>query len=724
MDIESLIYVSEGNIPSKAAHSLQIMCMAYAFSKKVKSFELVLNKSIWPVAGKESFNLFSYYNVSEFDLKYITLSANKNIYFPQYYRNPLFLKLASAYAWLKKPDVVFTRNLHAACYCLRMNLPVVLEFHAEVPRNVFSREVFKKPGFLGCVTIAEDLKWYYVKEGLEPEKIIVEHDGVNISRFSLSDTSKKSLRELLNLPLEKNIFTYCGHLYEFKGMPLILDAASDFTDDIFLLVGGWDHDIQRLKQECKKRNLSNVIFAGYVEPGRVPSFLAASDFLLLPNSGKHAWSETTSPLKLFEYMASERPVIATNLPNIASVLKDGSNALLFEADSGTSFREKITYLRQNRDVAKKIAAKALDDVGYYDWEKRAERIIDFITARKEHMNRMQNGNLTSLSKRFKIRVCHGGRKRGIGGPAVKLSRMNRFFPNYQYFYNIIYSVSSSVPADVCARARTRGIKIVQHINSLYHPAYRSNFDEMNKPYKAIYQLADYIVFGSEFAKAGAKKYFGELPAPHEIIYNSVDVRHFTPSLRPPDRFNILAIGSHYIRHRIEPLIMAMPEIVRQFPNARLIIAGSLKAGEGIFNCSKESFVKLARDAGVDNIEFIAQYTQQDAPEIYGLGDVLVHLKHMDWTPNTIIEAMACGLPVLHVGNGGMHELVGDAGISLDLPFDWEQIHTPDIKDLAKSIIELYELRVEKGKTARQIAVERFNMDMWAQKHMEIFESLC
>lgn len=719
-DLDSVLYISEGNIPSKAAHTIQIMKMANAFSKKAANFELVLTKSIrfWK---SFDFNILSYYGVSKFRIKKLPLSINRKIFFPQYYYNPHFAKIASYYAKLKRPDVVYTRNLTAAISCLELKLPVVLEYHGRVPQNYFSKEAFRSHNFLGCVTISDFLKSQYIHEGLEAEKITIEYDGVDCSSFKI-DKSISDIRKTLGLPNDKTILSYCGHLYLFKGIPMILDIASEFPEDLFLLIGGWDHDVEQTRADCVSKGLSNVICYGHVEPNEVPQFMMASDYLLLPNSGKHDWSQTTSPLKLFEYMASGRPIIASNLPNITSVLKDGENAVIFEADSAESMKSKISYLRQHVKVCNKIVAKALEDVSYYDWEKRAERIISFIKERMEILGKRWKSLPISIFRRPKIRVLHGGGRSGIGGPVVKLARMNKFFPNCNKGFNVIYNVSGSVPAVVCDKEKRKGVKIVQHINSVFNPIYRPNYDYLNKSFKEIYRLADHIVFGSYHAKRGAELFLGKCVVPYSIIYNSVDLTHFYPQKRPENRFNILVIG-HYIRHRIEPVIRSMAIISKKFSDAKLVIAGPLVKGKGIFDCSKESFRQLANELGVRSIEFLPQFCQKDAPSIYNYGDIIVHIMHMDWTPNTVIEAMACGLPVLHAGNGGVPEIVGGAGLSLNMPYDWNKIHIPDLNELADKIFELYETRKVKGERARLIAARRFDINDWATKHKELFESL-
>ena len=96
---------------------------------------------------------------------------------------------------------------------------------------------------------------------------------------------------------------------------------------------------------------------------------------------------------------------------------------------------------------------------------------------------------------------------------------------------------------------------------------------------------------------------------------------------------------------------------------------------------------------------------------------------MDWTPNTVIEGMACGLPIVHTGNGGLNEIVQNAGVSLELPYSWDNIHVPDPMILASRIIEAYEDRTNLGKIAREIAVEKYDIRKWVEKHRKIFQEL-
>ena len=108
----------------------------------------------------------------------------------------------------------------------------------------------------------------------------------------------------------------------------------------------------------------------------VPKYLAASDVLVLPNSEK-GLSEFTSPLKLFEYMAAKRPIVASDLPSLREILSE-SNAVMVRPDDPAALAEGIQKVLEDEELAKKLAGNAYIDVQQYSWDKRAMRILEFV----------------------------------------------------------------------------------------------------------------------------------------------------------------------------------------------------------------------------------------------------------------------------------------------------------------------------------------------------------
>jgi glycosyltransferase involved in cell wall biosynthesis len=105
-------------------------------------------------------------------------------------------------------------------------------------------------------------------------------------------------------------------------------------------------------------------------------YLEIADVLVLPNSAKDKINLYTSPIKMFEYMASKRPIVASGLPSIKEVLAHQKNALLFNADSEEDLAKKIqsVIIQDGNNLVK----SAYEEVKKYTWDGRAANIKNFI----------------------------------------------------------------------------------------------------------------------------------------------------------------------------------------------------------------------------------------------------------------------------------------------------------------------------------------------------------
>jgi len=114
-----------------------------------------------------------------------------------------------------------------------------------------------------------------------------------------------------------------------------------------------------------------------VDNRELSTYLKAADVLLLPNSANHAESKITSPLKLFEYMASETPIVASDLPTVTHVLRDGENAILVEPDNVAALVQGIRKVMANPSRAGALGTQSRTDVQRHAWPERIRRILEF-----------------------------------------------------------------------------------------------------------------------------------------------------------------------------------------------------------------------------------------------------------------------------------------------------------------------------------------------------------
>jgi glycosyltransferase involved in cell wall biosynthesis len=137
-----------------------------------------------------------------------------------------------------------------------------------------------------------------------------------------------------------------------------------------------------LKRKVKEDGLANVLVIGFVPHRMVPVYLAAFDELLMPyqeavrtHQKKHDIASCMSPLKMFEYMAAGRPIVASRLKVIGEILEDQRNAILVPSDSVMEWASAIRMLRDNESLSRTIGEQARDDVRKYSWDERVKKIF-------------------------------------------------------------------------------------------------------------------------------------------------------------------------------------------------------------------------------------------------------------------------------------------------------------------------------------------------------------
>ena len=291
-----------------------------------------------------------------------------------------FDEAAADYAARRQPCLVFTRSPRAALLCAQRGVDTIIETHLDRESPMFSYvlDAHATGRCRGLVTISEPLRDIYVEAGIPAGNILVWPDAVDLEAFTV-DENRGDLRRRLGLPPDATIAAYCGHLYEHRGVEEILESARNMPHVHFLLVGGWEKDVARRREEA--RELDNVILPGFVNGKQVPGYLACSDMLLMPYSARCATAKWMSPLKLFEYMAARRPIVATDLPPVREHLEDGVNAILVDPDSGASLATGIRRLLDESSLGERLASNAYQHVRAFTWDRRARAVLERFTER-------------------------------------------------------------------------------------------------------------------------------------------------------------------------------------------------------------------------------------------------------------------------------------------------------------------------------------------------------
>ncbi len=322
------------------------------------------------------------------------------------------------------------------------------------------------------------------------------------------------------------------------------------------------------------------------------------------------------------------------------------------------------------------------------------------------------------------KVFYGGARGGnLGGPLVKIERLQQYFPLHRWSYNIAYLLSNApyLPELALSWLKSNRIPLVLNQNGVFYPGwYAGDWQGQNAVMAEAYHRADHVFWQSEFCRRSADKFLGQRSGNGEVLLNAVDTDHFSPVRRPADRpLTFLLTGklSAHLGYRLASTIQGFALACRLGLDARLNIAGWIEDVVG-------ANAMISRYCDADKVRILGSYTQETAPAIYRGADVYVMTKYLDPCPNTVIEAMACGLPTLYSASGGVPELVGaEAGIGLPVPEDWEGIHVPTAQAIAEGMLSIADLTHSMGQAARARAEAKFNIRNWIERHRVIFNEL-
>lgn len=372
-----LIYLANVRIPTEKAHGRQIMKMGEAFAEAGAEVELVVP---WRFS-KIKDNPFSFYNVrKKFKITKIfsldLVNFGKIGFWAQIMS---FLVSAKIYLAFKDYDILYTREQLAGLFFNKF----VLELHS-LPGNIsgIHKKIWAKAKCL--VVLTNFIKDGLVEGGISANKILIAPDGVDLKEFDISVTKDRA-RKKFGLPTEKIILGYTGSLKTMgmdKGISDILKALkiilNDRQDVLFLAIGGNKEDINYYKEMAKnlgvEKNISLIPRVGVKE---LAEYQKACDILLMPFPYKKHYAFYMSPIKMFEYMVSQRPIITSDLPAVREILNE-TNAFFVKPDNPESLAKGIREVLQNRALADKILKKAYRDIKEYTWRNRAINIIKFI----------------------------------------------------------------------------------------------------------------------------------------------------------------------------------------------------------------------------------------------------------------------------------------------------------------------------------------------------------
>ncbi len=365
-----IFYISNSIIPSRTANSLHAMKMCEAFSDNGHQIILCVPNRV-DLEEKTSQSVFDFYNVKKcFGLKKITWLKIKGKYL-------FFGIFSSLHAKRQGCALVYTRFIPAAYFACLLGIPTILELHYAIKSKAFSGRVLnrylKNKEFKRLVCISKKLADVMSADyNINSEKIIVAPDAAS----PVSNTQQKNLLS----PINKIHVGYVGHLYKGKGMELITKIAPQFPEGHFHIIGGTEEDVAHWRS--KTQDISNITFYGFLPQEEAVSYRLSFDIVLAPYQSEVKTREGLniakwmSPLKIFEYMAARKAIVASDLPVLREVLKNKYNAILCDPDSVEEWVKTLKDLSKDTKLRETIANGAYDDFKkHHTWNRRAEKVL-------------------------------------------------------------------------------------------------------------------------------------------------------------------------------------------------------------------------------------------------------------------------------------------------------------------------------------------------------------
>ena len=279
-------------------------------------------------------------------------------------------------------DLVFSRNLRACLLPASRGIPTVFEVHTlnsltGAQDRWVVRQLERAPGFRGFVTISQALADDVTETlGVDAQRILVAHDAVRIDDVPATE----------HPPSPPGTITvgYTGSMFPGRGVEQLVALAERDRRVTLHLVGGPEQAAMDWASAASGAySEGRLVIHGPVTPVRARELQRTFDVLAAPfarrvstNSGIDS-SRWMSPMKVFEYMASGRPIVISDLPVLREVLRPEIDALMVPPEDLTALAAAVDRLIEDPSLGRRLAASALARArAEFTWDRRAAAILE------------------------------------------------------------------------------------------------------------------------------------------------------------------------------------------------------------------------------------------------------------------------------------------------------------------------------------------------------------
>lgn len=390
-----LFYISIARFPTEKAHGLQIVQNCEAFAHIGYDVELWVSNRRNTPEMKTIQDPYKHYGVdANFLIRRVPCidlyPFAKNLSFEKiaFYLQVLSFCISLIFMLSKnRADIYYTRD-EFVLLSLSLIIPrekLVFEAHQfrVSKQGAWLQRLITKRAH-SIIAVSPKLKEDFIaKRQAEARQILVAHDGIRAARFE-NLKSQVDARKAIAWPEEAFIVGYMGRLHTMgmdKGVGSLVQALAQINGASIALVGGPDDIADKLCEDWLSHGADKerFLYAGTVPPDKIPIYLSAFDVCAMPFPWNPHYAYYMSPLKLFEYMASGRVVLATDLPSISEIVQHEYNAFIVPPDNISALEQAIQTLKENPALRAELGKKARETVmNHYTWTQRAQAIRNHI----------------------------------------------------------------------------------------------------------------------------------------------------------------------------------------------------------------------------------------------------------------------------------------------------------------------------------------------------------
>ncbi|MCA9908543.1 MAG: glycosyltransferase family 4 protein [Anaerolineae bacterium] len=391
-----LIYLANIRLPTEKAHGLQIVQNCEAFADVGAEVELWVARRVNSPEMNTITDIYTHYGVKQnfrlrrllsLDLLWLPIGQGGLLARVFFVIQSITFILAALTAVLgTRTDVYYSRDALTllAISLIKPRHALAYEAH-NVAHSVvgrwIQRQTVRRVGQVFGVTqkLCEDLRAL----GADPSRIQVAPDGIRGERFANLPTQAEA-RRTLGWPDDNFIVGYVGRLQTLaqdKGVGLLVEALAQIDGSSIALVGGPDEMAEALRRQwlALGQDDAGFLYAGQVQADRVARYLVACDVCVLTSPWTTFFAYYTSPLKLFEYMAAGRAIVASDLPSTHEIVVEGETALFFPPGDVEALTTALKRLRDDPTLRQRMGAE-VHKLAFerYTWEARARAILEAI----------------------------------------------------------------------------------------------------------------------------------------------------------------------------------------------------------------------------------------------------------------------------------------------------------------------------------------------------------